>query len=176
MIVRVQPSILGPIAPDAHFQATAMLSRGQLTALLVVTAFARCSSPTFPVEPPSLYPYALAQRDCAPVDGPATSIYLTQSRVEGRDPSPPFVRVSVYESPATAAGRNWTWTGSDVAAGALRCDTLDACVTSSGGTMALSHFATDSAITAAVDVRFPDGMRVRGTVRAEWRRGLQVCG
>jgi hypothetical protein len=143
-------------------------------ALLAVSP--ACRSSDVPVEPPAGFAHAIAQRDCAPTDGPALSIYLTPTLVDAPHPPPPFVRVSVYDSPADVIGRTWSWGPSTTIAGAVMCTSTTACVTSSSGLIILGRFAADSSLVATVDAHFPGGERIRGRVHGVWKTHPYLCG
>ena len=135
-----------------------------------------CGTDEFPVEPPEGYAYAVAQRDCAPADGPALSLYLTPTLVDAPHPAPPFVRVSVYESPGDVVGRTWSFDATTTVASAIRCTTTANCVNATSGVFKVGRFASDSSLDASVDLLFPDGLRVRGSVRGIWKSHTFFCG
>jgi len=129
------------------------------------------------MRPPVDFPFATVSRDCGPADGPAVAIYLTPTAVDKPDPSPPFVRIAIWDSPEAVAGRTWTWPRAASKATALRCDvTGSSCVSSTSGSVTLGTFGPDSALTAIVDVRFSDGARIQGGVRATWYSRRIACG
>jgi hypothetical protein len=141
-------------------------------AMLIV---AGCGSNGEPMRPPAEFPFATVSRDCAPFDGPAVTIYLTPTAV-ALDPSPPFVRISVWDAPEQVAGRTWTWPRTVNKATASRCVTGNDCVDSTSGSVTLGNFGPDSALSATVDVKFPDGSRIQGTVRGTWQSRRILCG
>ena len=142
---------------------------------LAILVLAGCRSRGEPLRPPPEFPFASVSRDCAPADGPAVSIYLTSTAVT-LDPSPPFVRISVWDTPEQVAGRTWAWPRTLNKATASRCTTANDCVDSPSGSVTLGRFGPDSALTAKVDVKFPDGSRVQGTLRGTWISRQMLCG
>ena len=135
------------------------------------------STPPSELGPPAGYGYAVAMADCAPWDALAVTLYLTPTRATSESIAPPFLRVSVYSSPRTVAGRAFEWTGSMSQVGtASRCQSGSACLSAEAGGIRFDSPRPDSSLAGTVDVRFPDGSATRGSFQAGWRGPPALCG
>lgn len=57
-------------------------------------------------EPPQPSVYATLTRSCAPFDGPAVTLYLSEHPIEGAVPAPPYDMISVYRGLGEVLGQS----------------------------------------------------------------------
>jgi hypothetical protein len=122
------------------------------------------------------YPYAYAVPDCAPWDGPATTIYLTTSPTDSTDFSYPQLRLSVYQGHAALPGNSFVWPGDRQVGNGIRCVEESGCVAASSGRITFGAAAPDGGIQGTAELRFPDGTSVTGAFHAIWREPRMFCG
>src|SRR5258705_13403066 len=80
------------------------MSRRHLVALtILLAAGAACSGDGGP-GPDLGFDHALVTPACGPADGPAVAFYLASHPIDARSPAPPYIRIVVWDAPATVAG------------------------------------------------------------------------
>lgn len=150
---------------------------GVLFGLLTLAATACALQSELPAEPPDGLPAAWFHDDCAPWDGPATSLYLGARPAERPlEASFPFLRISLYrERLELGPGRRIV---PDLAAGdasAAYCASETSCVEATGVILDISEVRADL-ITGRVGVTFPDRGPIRGSFRATRIPFRALCG
>lgn len=145
-----------------------------LPALLLCLA-AACSDDSAPTEPVNGLPYAVATNSCGPADGAMVAIYLAAQPVESLQPVAPYVQVHIHGSFADlAAGSVFQVSDSFQDANAwFHGSGVER--TANGGEIGVTS-RTSTAIAGYVDLRFPDGARLRGTFSANWTPTQLLCG
>lgn len=152
------------------------LARLAVLPLVLFVVASGCDDPESP-EPTTEYPFAVAARACGPADGPAMEVFLTPAETSDVPADPPYVRLYLTKSPAELEGRTWVWPDPGQAVFATECtQTGSSCPASPSGAIALGDFAADSSIFVAVEMRRPNGERVRGQATARWLHRLIICG
>jgi len=146
----------------------------RVAVLLVLLA---CNGGPSGGEPTEAWPYAVAQADCAPWDGAATSVYLTAEPLNAGQASPlPVLRLSVYRGMSGVQGKRWPLgePGPDGAV-AVYC-ALDA--ECAGATSGWIQFDSGPAgqLSGQYSVIFPDGTRRAGQFRAPVQDVAPMCG
>ena len=122
--------------------------------------------------PPDGFAEAVATPECAPFDGPATSIYLAAEVIELEGAAPgeipaPHVRVSIYRDVDDLAGDRFEVDGSTVA-DATRCTTEGECESAVRGVVRIDEAARGDGVSGDVDLQFPAGV-VAGSFEARWQ-------
>jgi tryptophan-rich sensory protein len=119
----------------------------------------------------------IAVADCAPWDGAATSIYISEvGDAERLPPAAPYLHIIVYEAGERLPGLQVTLGGQDAGSGAaVRCQADDECAASNAGTVEFGKSEPDGALLGAYRLEFADGP-VSGTFRALWNRRTAMCG
>ncbi len=128
-------------------------------------------------EPAETWRYAVARADCAPWDGAAASVYLTDTPADSAGPiAAPLLRLSVYHEMAGVRGRRWHLgeTGPDGAV-AVYCDAGEACVSANAGWIEFSR-GGQGTLAGQYEVTFPDGTRRAGRFAAPVQDILVLCG
>jgi benzodiazapine receptor len=120
---------------------------------------------------------AIAAADCAPWDGAATSIYLSEVGDAVRLPPPaPYLHIIIYEDGERLSGLHVTLGGQDAGSGtAVRCQADDQCSAANAGTVEFGRAEADGTLLGKYGLEFADGP-VSGTFRATWTRRTAMCG
>ena len=140
-----------------------------LLAPLIVGGLAGCRPALEPPELPKDYPHAVVALTCGAAGGEALAFYLTPAVLETPQPSSPYVHIYLGADPELLVGRTWTWPGLDIIGSAGKCDAAGRCANVVSGTVTLDRFEADSTLPFSVDLTFPEGARVLGSVRGKWR-------
>lgn len=150
------------------------LARLLLCWLAALPLLACTSEPT--ITHADVFDYAAARRQCGPADGPAVSVYLAAAPIESLEPSPPYVRIDVWQTLEQIAGRSWNLTATSEEGGALYFRTATDHETVTSGHLTVTGVAEDNTITGSVDVVFPTAGRIRTEFSAPWIPSSMLCG
>jgi len=143
-------------------------------ALIVATA-AACGGDGL-LAPPSGLPFAAAGAACAPMDGPAVTVYLSASAIASPAPAPPNVQLSLWRSAEEITG-TWSLAPSSAHGQAVRIGPAGGLVESATrGSITVLSVDAARTVVGNVDVTFASGMRVRGGFTAPWIVRSVVCG
>ena len=119
----------------------------------------------------------VAAADCAPWDGSATSLYLSDG--PGADSLPvsaPFLHIALYDTPERLSGRLITLGRSEAGSGiAVWCQSESACAQATSGTVEFDRFTPGAELTGSYLLVFPDA-RVTAVFRARWYSRRALCG
>jgi hypothetical protein len=153
--------------------------RGVVVPILLAGAIIGCSGPTevgpLPT-PPSGFPIAFAEDECAPWDGAAVAIYLVNTEMEGDTPPVPYVRIAIWRSAADVGGETIQWRGKDESMGvAVRCSEVGRCQRAQSVTLHFRAREPNGAIPGTLELQFEDGAPIHGGFRATWRQGRVFC-
>jgi hypothetical protein len=146
-----------------------------LVGLLAMAASACALQSDLPDTPPEGLPAAWFHDDCAPWDGPATTLYLGASPVDSPfEASFPFLRISLYRDRPASGSR----IAPDLEAGnasATYCTSETHCIPVTGVVLEISEVRSDL-ITGRVGVDFAEGPPLRGSFRATRIPFRALCG
>jgi len=119
----------------------------------------------------------VAAADCAPWDGSATSIYLSEETdLERLPPAPPYLQLIIYESGARLSMLRVTLGRQEEGSGiAVRCGLGGKCASSSMGTVQFDLLEPGGDLIGSYQVDFAGGV-VAGTFRARWSSRAALCG
>jgi hypothetical protein len=146
-----------------------------ISALVLAVGLVGCTSSTIPAPPAGLN-HAVAMPACGPADGPAVDIYLTPTPLETAEPTPPFVRIYIWQPLARLTERAWLVGGDEPSGAASHHSSPNDLTVATSGIVRVNRVAADNTIEGSADLRFPDGRRVRGGFRAAWRMRTMLCG
>jgi hypothetical protein len=124
--------------------------------------------------PPAGFTHAVAAAECGPADGPATAIYLAPNPIPSLEPSGVYVRISVPVGHSSLTDHLWQ-IGENSEAGAWLHITDSNSQVAESGYLIVSSVDADNTIVGSVDVRFPNGQRVRGGFTATWDPRVALC-
>lgn len=118
----------------------------------------------------------VAVADCAPWDGSATSIFLSDAPGERLPPPLPYLQLIVYEPGARLSTRRIELGRMEDGSGiAVRCQAGGGCATSNRGTVEFDAPGPDRSLAGAYRIIFA-GDTVAGTFRARWSPRAAICG
>lgn len=145
--------------------------------VILLLSLLACDSGPAGEGPAETWRFAVARADCAPWDGAAASVYLTDTAADSAGPiAAPLLRLSVYHEMAGVRGRRWTLGGSGPdGAVAVYCDAQEACVSASTGWIEFTP-GEQGPLAGRYDVTFPDGSRRAGRFAAPVQDILVLCG
>lgn len=121
------------------------------------------------------FPAAFARAWCAPTDGPAVAVELSES-AKSAPLTPPLVRVYVYQSRSSAAGKTWSLATPYTEGNASHCSSETACETATRGTVRFDPTSSADILSGTLDVIFPTKGAVQGPFRATWQTTQTLCG
>ncbi len=121
------------------------------------------------------FPGALAQLECGPADGPATSIYLSREASDTLGSAYPRVQVTVYAAPQGLPGQVITLDGSDRGS-AFWCRGERDCVPADKAQVEFNAPMPHDTVRGWMDLTFPGLPAVRGRFAAPWRETSMLCG
>lgn len=142
---------------------------------LLLGLFAAGTTFTGP-EPERQWDRGYAVADCAPWDGAATSIFLTNAPM-GAPATYPFLRLTVYHDLHSVAGARWNIaaSGRDAAQSVL-CDKGATCAAAAAGWIDLARRSGNEPLRGEYEARFGDGRRLAGRFTAPVRATRVLCG
>lgn len=117
--------------------------------------------------------YAEAHADCAPWDGAATTITLSDTPI-GPEPSGPYLVISVYRSPEEVGGTTRIDGQLEHGMSARLCPADGDCVPAQDGAVTLT--TTDSGVDGRYTLRLSDGRRLTGSFGARMIALRVLCG
>ncbi len=119
----------------------------------------------------------VAAADCAPWDGSATSIYLSESPELGvLPPPPPYLQMIIYEPGSQLSARAITLGRLEGGSGiAVRCQVGGGCATSNRGTVTFNDPDEDGSLLGSYQLTFASDT-IAGTFRARWSMRAAICG
>jgi hypothetical protein len=143
--------------------------------VLVACLSAGCGNESAPLAPLRALPHAVATNSCGPADGPLVVVYLASMPIESLQPVAPFVQVHIPKSFAElGAGSVFPISESFTDANAwFHGSGVER--TANGGEIGVTSTSA-TAMAGYVDLRFPDGVRLRGTFTANFQPRLMLCG
>lgn len=131
---------------------------------------------------PAPYKYAYAMPNCAPWDGSAVTIYLTNSQI-AKEPNDkfevaePFLAISIYTDVNSMAGKTFALGRSERNGGSghlrIKKEQYANLVT---GTVQVTKVAADNQIEATYLLKFDNGTEYQGTFQAIWLPRRVLCG
>ena len=157
-----------------HFGVTEMRTRRVAVAMLFAFVGA-CSGNGLTAPPPGLR-HAVATPFCAPNDGPAVALYLSDAATTSLPPSVPYLRVGVWQPLAALSGETWSVAPDDGEGGAWLHSEPATFEIASGGTVSVRSVTADGDVIGTLDIIFPDRRRIKGDFTAKWIAGRPICG
>jgi hypothetical protein len=119
---------------------------------------------------------AWAAADCAPWDGAATSIIMTDAAEDSAMPYPQL-RISVYHDLQSVGGARWQVGELRPDGGAgVYCSADDACTAATGGWVDVDAATAGGALRGRYQLTMPDGRRFSGSFVAPVRQTTMLCG
>ena len=144
------------------------------TLLLVIGTLACTALPT-----DTGFPLAYLQDDCAPWDGPALTLVLSQHEIDSRmDVSYPSLRITSWRPPSSLSGASFSWAGDTQSDGyAALCDSAESCVAATRVSVSFDRDQGSGEVaTGSVRVELEDGGVIAGPFAARRLGNPVLCG
>ena len=120
--------------------------------------------------------HAVAMADCAPWDGPATTVYLTKVPYSDEMPTP-YLRLALYHGINEVAGQRWAvGAGHEQDGLPSLCPAAGACVNARSGWIAFEDRTAEAPLEGSYDLTFENGQRLAGSFVAPVLERLALCG
>jgi hypothetical protein len=124
------------------------------------------------------YPFAYAQAECAPWDGPAVAVMLTPAALDSAAAAPAgrFLSVTVWKGRSELSGQSFYWPAQPEPGHLARCDGGGSCESPKRGTVWFTGIGAGDTLRGALDIEFAGGVRIRGRFDARWLDRRVLCG
>jgi len=149
--------------------------RTRLTTLSIVTATLACTA--LPTD--TGFPLAYLHADCAPWDGAALTLVLSQNEIDGQlNVGYPNLRITSWRPPSTLAGGSFSWEGDDQSDGyATLCDSADSCVNATRVSVGFDRVqGSGDVVSGRVRVELEGGRVIAGPFSARRLGYPMLCG
>ena len=125
--------------------------------------------------PPQPSVYATLTRSCAPFDGPAVTLYLSEHPIEGVVPAPPYNMISVYRGLDAVLGQS-ILVESTQAGSAVKCLSASDCRPYSGAVIKFGALRSDSTISVNYRIFLSAESELSGSVFPKLDPAPALCG
>jgi hypothetical protein len=125
------------------------------------------------------FPLAYLHDDCAPWDGAALTLVLSQHEIDSRlAVGYPNLRITSYRPPSSLAGGSFSWEGDAQSDGyATLCDSADSCASATRVSVDFDRAqGSGEVVTGQVRVELEDGRIVAGPFSARRLEYPMLCG
>jgi hypothetical protein len=130
-----------------------------------------------PGESQAPWAYAVAYGDCAPWDGAATTISLSNTPLEANPTTRPVLRLTIYESLASVGGARWTIGESKPGSGmAGWCPPTGDCTQAGDGWIDVGAWRDGEPLRGRYRLRLADGSILTGEFVAGVLPRRVLCG
>ena len=127
-------------------------------------------------EPPQPPVYASLRRSCAPFDGPAVTLYLSDHPIDGAVPAPPYDMISVYRGLDAVFGQSILVESSQVGS-AAKCLSGSECRPYIGGAVIkFGALRSDSTIAVSYRIFLSAENELSGSVYPKLDPAPALCG
>jgi hypothetical protein len=120
------------------------------------------------------FSHALIRASCAPWDGPAIDIRLTQEPGQCKNVSGPYIDLGVWRGLPIHAGQVVKFGSGSNEGYASRCTKVGDCERAESGTITFDTYQDGSGATGRYKLRFKSG-EVSGSFDAKWCEDHIVC-
>lgn len=122
------------------------------------------------------FEYALIQASCAPWDGPAINITLTQEPPQCKRTMEPCISMGVWRGLPIHPGQEVKFGSGSDAGFASRCKKVGYCERAESGTIIFESYQEGSGASGHYELHFKGGETLSGTFDAKWCDTRVVCG
>lgn len=113
--------------------------------------------------------FAYAMPDCAPADGPAVSIVLTDTAVARPREALPSIRIWVWSTLPRAEGERYRVAEDARWGSVLDCPAAGRCVAAAAGRVRVGRLSSEEVLEGELDATWPGGRRLTRRFAARWR-------
>jgi len=126
-------------------------------------------------EPPQETVYAKLARSCAPFDGPAVTLYLSDHPIEAAVPAPPYDMISVYRGLDEVLGQSILVESTQVGS-AAECLSANDCRPYIGALIKFGALGSDSTIAVSYRIFLSAEDELSGSVHPKLDPAPALCG
>jgi len=128
------------------------------------------------ISAPATFTYGTIQSSCAPWDGPAIGITLTNEPAQCKRTSEPFISIGIWRGLPVQAGQVVKFDlGSDVGF-ASRCKKEGNCERAQSGTITFDRYEEGSGASGRYEFHFKGEQTLSGTFDVKWCQERVICG
>jgi hypothetical protein len=122
------------------------------------------------------FPYARVERTCAPWDGPAVAIVLSNVAAKCGKQTLPHLNITLWRDLPPRAGQTIVFDNNGKAGRASYCPPAGSCEMAASGTVMIEKYVEGKSATGRYDFVFPKAGRITGTFQAAWCDTCPMCG
>lgn len=156
-----------------------LLKRSRRFLFAIALFFAAAATPsTAETSPEKSYPHAIAFSICAPWDGPAVALRLSEKEIKCGEESGEYVELRIWSGSSTLSGKTIKLDGSvQNREGHVSIHNHDGqFIPLEKGTIQFKKFDNNSEISGEVDLFFKGNLHERGSFSAQLCPGHALCG
>ena len=137
-------------------------------ALVAIAAIASPDGPSFS--------YGTMQSSCAPWDGPALGITLTNQPAQCKRTSEPFISIGIWRGLPVQSGQVVKFAPGSDAGFASRCKKEGDCERAQSGSITFDRYEAGSGASGRYELHFKNDETLSGTFDVKWCEERVVCG
>lgn len=122
------------------------------------------------------YQYAYAHRDCAPWDGSAVRITLSDKPYNADKPNKPNLSICIYKNVNNIAGQTFILGQDDRTGSANLFTTDEKYIPAKSGKVQITKIEPDKSISGEYDLEMENGIHHKGSFQASWIDLRILCG
>lgn len=146
--------------------------RNMLFLLLVLMGINACAQD----RTAQTFPHALVSHSCAPWDGPAIGITLTEMPASCGKTVAPYLSIYIWRDLPTTGPKTIVFKEGGGNGGASRCMKANECERATSGRVTFHKFDENGEVQGSYELHFKDGSVEQGVFRAEWCHERALCG
>jgi len=119
--------------------------------------------------------FAYITKVCAPWDGPALTILVTDSPQDCKDIKTPYLRVTIWKDISEVSGKEFSFPNEKLGI-VSRQLSKDKYVVAKSATVRFEKSNDKSEVVFEIDAEFEDGEKVKDAFKARWCESQMRCG
>ena len=142
-----------------------------LATFIALVAIATTATPT-----PADFSYGTMQASCAPWDGPAIVLTLTNEPSECKRTTEPFLSLGVWRGLPLQSGQTVKFGQGSDAGYASRCKKENDCERAQSGSVTFDKYNETSGASGHYELHFKSGETLTGNFDVKWCQERVICG
>jgi hypothetical protein len=122
------------------------------------------------------FSHSSIRSSCAPWDGPAIEIVLTQTPAECKQPSGPYIEIGIWRGLPIQAGQTVKLGPTSDTGFATRCTKAGDCNRAESGTIVFERYHDGARVAGRYELHFQGGETVKGTFDGKYCQNRVLCG
>jgi hypothetical protein len=128
------------------------------------------------ISAPAGFSCGTIQSSCAPWDGPAIGITLTNEPAQCKRTTEPFISIGIWRGLPVKAGQVVKFASGSDAGFASRCKTEGHCERAESGTIWFDRYEEGSGASGRYELHFKGDETLSGTFDVKWCEERVICG